>query len=193
METPRESDPFTLAPFRVHEAEGTGRRAFALFQAARVPGVIVWIAPAHLPEQLMPRGLPQGVAERLNLIRTGHERDLLWSVEECLRAVPVALVVAEPDQPLSLTAGRRLQLAAESGRTTGLMLLRAPGSNAAETRWACRPHPSPQPDSTWHLWSVIKNKKGTTADWRVNWNGTSAAFDLVATPRQRDEPSASSR
>ena len=35
------ADPFDLHPRRVHEAEGRGRRAFALFQAARHPGPLV--------------------------------------------------------------------------------------------------------------------------------------------------------
>ena len=111
-------DPFTLLHPRVHEAEGRGRRAFALFQAARHEGPVMWILPAHAPELPMLRGLPQGVGERLHLIRPTGETDLLWCIEETLRASPVGLVIAEPQKPLSLTAGRRFQLAAEAGRTT---------------------------------------------------------------------------
>lgn len=184
----RPADPLTLHPDRVHEAAGPGRRSFGLFQAARHAGPVVWIAPAHLPEGLLPAGLPQGLAERLYLLRPEGEIDLLWSVEECLRAAPVALVVAEPQKPLSLTAGRRLQLAAETGRTTGLMLLCDEGSNAAETRWTCAPAASPDADSTLHHWFLNKNKKGTTGNWTVNWDGASAAFDLVSTAGKRDQP-----
>lgn len=174
------ADPFDLRPRRVHEAEGRGRRAFALFQAARHTGPLVWVAPAHAPELPMLRGLPGGVGERLYLLRPQNETDLLWCVEETLRAAPVALVIAEPEKPLSLTASRRLQLAAEAGRTTGLMLIRQDaGSNATETRWHCEPLASAA-DSTLHKWDLKKNKRGTLGGWVVNWNGASAAFHMVS-------------
>lgn len=191
---PPPRDPFALRPRRVHEAEGRGRRAFALFQAARHTGPLVWILPSHAPELPMLRGLPRGVGERLHLLRPSGETDLLWCIEEALRAAPVSLVIAEPEKPLSLTAGRRLQLAAEAGRTTGLMLIRADaGSNATETRWNCEPLASPSPDSTLHQWSLSKNKQGTLGSWTLNWNGTSAAVDMVSAARQRHEPADTAR
>lgn len=156
------ADPFDLCPRRVHEAEGRGRRAFALFQAARHPGPLVWILPSHAPEMPMLRGLPRGVGERLHLIRPVGETDLLWCVKEALRSDPVSLVIAEPKKPMSPTVGRRLQLAAEAGRTTGLMLIRQEaGSNATETRWIGEPLPATLADSPLHQWTLNKNKKGT--------------------------------
>lgn len=191
---PAPTDPFDLAPRRVHEAEGRGRRAFALFQAARHPGALVWILPAHIPEMPMLRGLPRGVGERLHLLRPLGETDLLWCMEEALRAAPVNLVIAEPEKPLSLTAGRRLQLAAEAGRTTGLMLIREDaGSNATETRWHCAPQAGTTADSTLHQWSLNKNKQGTSGRWILNWHGTSAAFDMVSQAGQRHEPADTAR
>ena len=190
----------TLAPARVHEAGGPGRRSFALFQAARSSGPVVWILPAHAPETLMLPGLPQGLGERLMILRPGSETDLLWSAEEVLRAKPVALMVAEPGKMLSLTAGRRLQLAAEAGNTVGLMLIgEGQGSNAAETRWFCTPLAAPDKhgpsddrirdegrgDSTLQAWSLNKNKKGTTGNLVLNWNGASSAFHMVSPPRER--------
>lgn len=177
-------DPLTLRAHRMHEAEGRGRRSFALFQAARHPGPLVWILPAHAPELPMLHGLPQGVGARLHVLRPTSEADLLWCAEECLRASPISLVIAEPSGALSLTAGRRLQLAAEAGQTTGLMLILAhAGSNAAETRWHCEPMPGAA-DSTLHRWDLKKNKSGTTASWDVNWNGASAAVDMVSEARE---------
>lgn len=186
--------PFSLAPARVHEAEGHGRRTFALFQAARHKGSLVWILPAHIPELPMLRGLPEGVGERLHLLRPEGETDLLWCVEEALRSAPVSLVIAEPEKPLSLTAGRRLQLAAEAGRTTGLLLIRREaGSNATETRWRCEPLPAMAVDSTPHRWSLNKNKRGTTGSWVLNWDGASAAFDLVSAAGERHQPAEPAR
>lgn len=185
---PPSGDPFTLSPKRVHEAQGRGRRAFALFQAARHTGPLIWIVPSHVPELPMLRGLPQGVGARLHLLRPVGETDLLWCIEETLRAAPIGLVIAEPSSPLSLTAGRRFQLAAEAGRTTGLLLIQTDaGSNATETRWTCEPQPS-RPDSTLHRWSIKKNKRGTSSDWDVNWNGATAAFHMVSEAGERCQP-----
>lgn len=191
---PDPADPFDLSPRRVHEAEGRGRRAFALFQAARHPGPLVWILPAHVPELPMLRGLPRGVGERLHLFRPVGETDLLWCVEEALRSAPISLVIAEPEKPLSLTAGRRLQLAAEAGHTTGLVLIRQDaGSNATETRWKCEPAASAAADSTLHQWDLNKNKKGTCGSWILNWNGAAAAVDMVSEARKRHEPADTAR
>ncbi len=186
---PPVGDVFALVRKRVHEAEGRGRRAFALFQAARHLGPLIWVLPSHAPEMPMLRGLPHGVGKRLHLLRPVGETDLLWCVEEALRSDPVSLVISEPEKPLSLTAGRRLQLAAEAGRTTGLMLIRQDaGGNATESRWDCQPLPGTAADSTLHRWSLNKNKEGTLGSWTVNWNGTSAAFHMVSEARERHEP-----
>ena len=136
----------------------------------------------------MLRGLPQGVGERLHLLRPVNETDLLWCIEEALRAAPVKLVIAEPSQPLSLTAGRRFQLAAEAGQTTGLMLIQTDaGSNATETRWSCEPTASPQADSTLHQWALKKNKQGTLRSWILNWNGASSAVHMVSEAGERHQ------
>ncbi|WP_444666206.1 ImuA family protein [Cereibacter changlensis] len=186
---PAPADPFALAGRRVHEAEGRGRRAFALFQAARHQGPLVWIQPRHAPEIPMLRGLPRGVGERLHLLRPAGETDLLWCLEETLRAPPIGLVIAEPEKPLSLTAGRRLQLAAETGRTTGLLLIRqGAGSPATETRWSCEPEAGERRDSTLHRWALNKNKKGTTGSWILDWPGATAAFHMVSAAGERCEP-----
>ncbi len=191
---PVSGDAFTLRPKRVHEAQGRGRRAFAWFQAARHSGPVVWILPSHSPEIPMLRGLPHRVGQRLHLLRPVGEADLLWCVEESLRAAPIGLVIAEPTQPLSLTAGRRFQLAAEAGCTTGLMLIQTDaGSNATESRWTCEPTASLHADSTLHHWSLNKNKQGTFGDWIVNWNGASAAFDMVSETGKRQQPAEQAR
>ena len=191
---PAPADPFVLRHCRVHEAQGRGRRAFALFQAARHSGPLVWVLPAHVPETPMLRGLPQGVGERLHLLRPVGEADLLWCAEETLRTVPVGLVIAEPEKPLSLIAGRRLQLAAAAGDTTGLMLIRQDaGSNAAETRWQCEPAAATAAHSTLHQWCLTKNKQGTLGDWILNWNGASDTFDMVSKAGERHAPATSPR
>ncbi|PID37375.1 MAG: hypothetical protein CR993_00770 [Rhodobacterales bacterium] len=175
-----------LRPARVHEAEGAGRFVFALAQAVRLSGPVIWISPAHVRHTPLLPGLPQGLGARLHLVRPDKELDLLWAAEESLRSRATGLVIAEPDQPLSLLAGRRLQLAAEAGRTTGLMLICAgQGSNAAETRWACAPQAAPRRDSTLQHWQLNKNKSGTTGGWTVEWNGQTGAVHMVCAAGQR--------
>jgi protein ImuA len=181
-------EPFHLVKGRVHEVEGRGRNGFALFQTTRLPGPVFWIVLAHDRDRPMPAALPDGIAERLLFIEAKGETDLLWTVEEALRSRPVSLVIAAPEKPISLTAGRRLQLAAEAGGTTGLILIQeGKGSNAAETRWKCDPLPSPL-DSTRHRWILSKNKKGTIGSYDVSWNGATAAVHLVPQAGERHQP-----
>lgn len=83
-----------------------------------------------------------GVAERLHFIETHSETDLLWSVEEALWVRPVSLVIAAPEKPASLTAGRRLQLATGVDDITGLMLIEEGRTLEGLRRWTSRygPH-----------------------------------------------------
>ena len=142
-----------------------------------------------MPEMPMLRGLPQGVGERLHLLRPTNETDLLWCIEETLRAAPVGLVIAEPSQPLSLTAGRRFQLAAEAGGTTGLMLIQTDaGSNATQSRWQCDPMASTQADTPLQSWALTKNKLGPTGHWIINWNGATSDFYMVSQAAERHQP-----
>jgi protein ImuA len=94
----------------VHEAKGRGRAGFALFQAARRAGLIARMVLAHDRDRPMPRALRERVPERLHPTQT--PADLPWSADEARRTRAVALVIAAPERPISLTAGRRLQLAA---------------------------------------------------------------------------------
>ena len=170
---PPEPNPFQLVPARIHEVEGAGRHAFAIFQAARHAGPVFWVRPLRDRGTFLPAGLPQGLAARLYQVCAGSEVDLLWAVEETLRARLTGFVLAEPTKPLSLTAGRRLQLAAEAGRTTGLMMIGAgAGSNATESRWHCRPLAGTGAgwDMADHHWALTKNKRGLTGAWHVAWD-----------------------
>ena len=72
----------------------------------------------------------------LILARARDDTEVLWAMEEGLRCPDLACVVGEL-RGLDLTAGRRLQLAAEAGGVTGLALhpLLAHAANAGTTRW----------------------------------------------------------
>lgn len=166
---------FDLRPHRVHEVEGLGQIGFALYQATRHEGPLIWVQLERHDRGVMPLALPQGVMERLQLVRCRSEDEVLWATEEALRATPVSLVIACPTKALSLTAGRRQQLAAEAGGTTGLMLIQSgQGSNAAETRWHCAPVPAAERHArAVHKWCCVKNKSANVKNWLVHWDGKS--------------------
>jgi protein ImuA len=74
---------------------------------------------------------------RMILVRPRRDADALWAMEEGLRCGRIAAVVGEITD-MSLTASRRLQLAAEETGVTALMLrpkTDKPAPSAAVTRW----------------------------------------------------------
>lgn len=139
-----------LARGRVHEVCGPARHVLALAAAARLDGPVIWLRFSHVPEALC----PDGVAAWFNpgrILQIGLRRpeDMLWSMEEALRAGCAPLVVAELPEPPPLTPVRRLHLAAEAGagQAAGpppLGLLLTPGEGGAqgvESRWHMAPRP----------------------------------------------------
>lgn len=144
--------------FRVHEASGPAAVSFAMRMAAQTAADTLWVREQWLPERLLPAGFEGLDPSRLILAQTNSQTDTLAVAEDALRDGAVPLVVAQITAPISLTAGRRLQLAAKAGGTTGLCLIpEGMGSNAAETRWHCVPVFDPD-DSTVQRWELIKNK-----------------------------------
>lgn len=182
-------DLFTLFPprkGRVHEATGPAAWGFAAAHAAQVTGPVLWIRESWLAEGLNPQGFATYAdPARLLLAHAPGQTDALAVAEEALRDGAVPLVVVEITQPLSLKAGRRLQLAARAGRATGLCLIpQGMGSNAAETRWQCAPA-FDESDSTLMRWELIKNKSGTLGVWDVRWDAAARRLDVVSPAGQR--------
>lgn len=176
---------------RVHEACGPGAWSFAAIAAARTDGEVIWVREGWRAEQPNPVGLSRFFdPARLLVALVRSQPEGLAVAEEALRDGALALVVVELGQPLGLTEGRRLQLAAKAGQTTGLCLIpEGMGSNAAETRWRCTPvfdPDTPDPaDSTLQRWEIIKNKSGTLGAWHVRWDDASHRLDMVSPVGQR--------
>lgn len=180
---------FPLRANRVHEVCGPGATAFAGVCCAQTPDPVLWITESWMGDGINPTGFGLFAdPRRLLLARVRDQAEALATAEEALRAGALGLVIVELSKPLSLTAGRRLQLAAEAGHTRGLCLIpEGMGSNAAETRWHCAPlfETAEAPDSTLMRWSLIKNKSGTLGAWDVRWTHTARRLDVVSPAGQR--------
>jgi protein ImuA len=132
---------------------------------------------------------------RLILAQARHSREVLWAMEEGLRSPALAAVVGELEK-LSLSASRRLLLAAEASGVTGFALRRwrngeraaaqrlAP--NAAQTRWRVKALPGEIPvaepgigQARWQV-ELWRCRGGVPASWMVEVCGATGYVSLVA-------------
>lgn len=174
---------------RAHEVCGAGASGFAACLAGRIGSDVLWITQGWCAERINPLGYARFAdPSRLLMVLTKTQDEALAVAEEALRAGAVPLVVIEVTEPLSLIAGRRLHLAAETGQSTALCLIpEGMGSNAAETRWRCTPVFAAE-DSTRQRWEIIKNKEETLSTWTVYWDEEARSFHLVSPPGERPVP-----
>ncbi len=128
---------------------------------------------------------PLGVSTRhLFVINVRRTADLLWSMEEALRCSDLAVVVGEGAAP-NLTAARRLQLAAEAGGTTALLII-PPGvtpSATALTYWRVAAAPAstqalPPRHPTWDV-ELVSCRGGKPGHWRMDWKDEALHLDLA--------------
>lgn len=183
---------------RVHEASGPAAWGFAAMLSGLGKGPVLWITEAWETACINPVGLSVFMDPANLLTAKGKDQiEVLAVAEEALRDGSVPLVVLELTKPLDLTAGRRLQLAAEAGKSTGLCLIpEGMGSNAAETRWHCTPLydvAARGGDSTLQRWQLIKNKSGTLGSWDVRWDQTARRVIVVSPAGERPGSAAADR
>lgn len=165
---------------RVHEVAGPAAVSFAVGCAGQVDGHALWIHESRLTERVNPVAVEGFNPSHLLFAQTRGQDDSLAVAEDALREGALPLVVVHITAPLSLLEGRRLQLAAKAGGTTGLCLIpEGMGSPAAETRWHCAPVFDPD-DSTLQRWSLIKNKSGTLGAWHVRWDAAARRVHVVS-------------
>lgn len=120
------------------DAQGIGEMQLVLPWVARLTqagGRVAFVDPPHLP--YAPALVQAGVhLPRTVLVRPQSEQGGLWATEQLLRAGACGAALIWPPQ-LDQTALRRLQLAAEAGRTTAL-LFREPAAAADASPAALR-------------------------------------------------------
>ena len=111
----------------VAEADGCGAAALSLITAARRlnsssgrgPLVVVCSETSFYPPAAIALGIP---ADRILWVRPAKHADLVWSIDQALRCESVAAVWAHVGLHLDDRDARRFQLAAEAGRTAGLLV-----------------------------------------------------------------------
>lgn len=162
---------------RAHELCGDARRTLAALVVARTTGPIVWISPAWLPERLNAEAAVHLFDPgRVIFVEPKRAEDLLWCLEETLRAGVVALAVADLPGPPGLTAVRRLHLAAETGAAAGVApcgLLLTPGMGGApgvESRWQMQAAHGAGGAHGWGL-NRLRARTAPVQSWRVAPDG----------------------
>lgn len=173
-----------LAVGCLHEVAGAGNGAvdgaaaacFAAGIAARLPGSVLWcVTQADLfAPGLEQAGLPP---DRVIYVEAGDDKTVLACMEEGLRHGGLAAVVADVAR-LSMTASRRLHLAAKGSGTTGIALRRWRRQSdavdfgqptAAMTRWRVsvlpsEPLPVPGVGRARWLIELIRARAGESLD-----------------------------
>ncbi len=172
----------TLARGRIHELCGLSRVCLASLILALSEGPVVWVSPGWLAERLYPPGLRDLTDPgRIIFARARRPEDLLWAMEEALRAGAAPLVLADLPEPPALTPIRRLHLACEAGaeaarhrgRLAPLGLILTPGeggSQGVEIRWHFAAAPSGstllENRSAWVM-RRLRARMEPPAEWRL--------------------------
>ncbi len=198
-----------LAAGVVHEVTGSAAGGFVALLAGRFAGPVLWCVMASSRTELYGPGLAAfGLdTRRLVIARCANRQDMLWAMEEGLRDSALAVVVAEPDRPVALTASRRLQLAAETGGTTGLVLRRGAAEgglapSAVFSRWQADALPAlgvpgaPAEGVRWRL-ELLRcrgdlngtggtlSKAWSKTSWIVDWCDATGDLSLVSDAGRR--------
>lgn len=173
----------------VDAAATTGFIAGLLGKLMQGGGLSLWISQKRTlyPPALKFFGIDP---DRVIFIDVNNEKDLLWMSEEALKCQALSAVIAEI-KDMDLTTSRRLQLAVEQSRVTGLLHRinpRTMGNTACAARWKVTPIASAleqdMPGMGFFRWDVqlLKVRNGEPGHWQIQW--TAGSFDHIEEPVQ---------
>jgi protein ImuA len=161
----------------------------------RREGAVLWCLHRHAVDtgEIHGPGLTRfGIdPARLIAVQARRDADVLWAVEEGLRCPGLVAVLGETVKT-TLTATRRLQIAAEDGGVTALLLRPArssPAPSAAVTGWRVSAAPGlprgfaaalGEPGAErWHT-ELIRCRRGRPGAWLVEWCDETGDLALAA-------------
>ena len=117
-------------------------------------------------------------AQNVVFIDLVKEKEILWVTEEALKCEGLAAVITEIAD-LDFAQSRRLQLAVEQSRVTGILLRKKPKrltTTACAVRWQILPQPSQLPDGLpgvgdpkWEV-NLLKVRNGHTGSFSIQWD-----------------------
>jgi protein ImuA len=180
--------------------DGAAAALFTAGVAARTKGKVLWCVTRQdlFAPAIAQAGLAPG---RVIFVEAGDEKTLLACFEDGLRHGGLGAVVAEVAK-LSMTASRRLQLAAEGSGTIALAVRRWRRQTeaadfgqptASVTRWRVsvmpsRPLPVPGVGRSRWLIELIRCRAGECADFEVEACDGSGRLALPASMADRSAP-----
>lgn len=170
------------------DAAAYGFVAALLGRLAGAAGLALWCRLQRFGRPAAPYG--PGLArfgiptERLIFARAHKPADLLWAMEEGLRSGRFVAVLGDGLAP-DLTATRRLQLAAEAGGSTALLVFPATDNSrsrlsAATTRWRIAARPAVRPECPRWLVSLERCRGGGRSAWTLEWDHEALRFRVSA-------------
>jgi protein ImuA len=164
----------------------------------RTGGIALWIGTRRLifPPALKRYGVDP---DKLIFVDLTREKDAVWAMEEALKCEGLAAVIGEIRE-IDFTASRKLQLAVEKSRVTGLLLRHQPrnmGVVAAVARWRISPQPSISVDGMpgvglprWQV-QLLKVRNGLPGSWILEWaNGRFRHAGAACSPAATAPPGA---
>lgn len=160
----------------VQSAATSGFLAVLLGRLMKDESFCLWIGRGRM---LFPPALNYfGVLpHKIIFVDIKKEKDLLWAVEEAFKCSALSAVVGEVKE-LNLTESRRLQLALEKSKVTGLLHRinpRITSAVASVCRWQISPLPTIVTDGlpglgmpSWQV-KILKVRNGEPGSWQVQW------------------------
>lgn len=165
-----------ISPAAEDAAATTGFMAGLLGRLMNQGGPCLWIGRKRMlfPPSLKLFGIDP---DRVIFIDLTRERDVLWTIEEALKCDALSAVVGELTE-INFMQSRRLQLAVEQSRVTGLMHCYHPdkiGNTTSVARWKITPIASELDDGIpgvgYPRWNVelLKIRNGKPGAWQLQW------------------------